>query len=269
MPATLDSLAQCAIAGRKLEDCLVIDVHGHIGHPGFFDGPVTDAAGVVAIMDRIGVRTLCASHLLAIWGDVHRGNDLMAQVAREYPGRFFGYGVVNPNRPPEVIKQEMERCRTELGLRGIKTHTSFHDYPADGPAYWPVYEYAQKHGLPLLAHSLGPPGSVEKIARGFPGVTFIIAHAGGGFHGRYAYDVVPLAAKFANVYLDLASSMTFCGGLEALVREVGTEKILFGSDVCFQQVTHQIGTVLLPDLPERQKRMILGQNAAKIFGIGA
>src|SRR3954467_13235779 len=108
--------------------CPVIDVHGHLGHPGLFDCPITDADGVLAIMDRAGIDVLCTSHLLAIYNNVSRGNDLMAEAVRRYPKRFLGYAVVNPNFPDE-IDSELERCVAQLGMKGIKTHIAFHDYP--------------------------------------------------------------------------------------------------------------------------------------------
>ena len=90
---------------------------------------------------------------------------------------------------------------------------------------------------------------------------------GGGFHGRSPDDVVALAGEYENVYVDLAFSLTAFGGLESLVRYVPVEKILFASDICFQQATHQIGNVLMADISDDDKRKILGENAVKVFGL--
>ena len=260
------TLRECALQGT-LVDCLVVDAHGHLGPVGEFDRPVSTAKETIAVMDRIGIDVLCVSHLESLRGDYRRGNDLVAEAIRNHPGRFIGYAVPNPNHP-EQIEPELDRCINELGMRGIKTHIEWHNQPADNPGYWRIYEYAQAHGgLPVLGHSFGDASTAERIVRTFADVPFIHAHVAGGLqNGFLPTDKIRLAGAHDNFYIDLVSTLVPFGTLEILVKEVGAKKLLFGSDLCFQQATHQIGTVLLADISEEDKKLILGQNAARIFG---
>jgi len=258
---------EAGLRGAALRERFVMDVHGHLGTYGMFNIPVATPEGVVAIMDRIGIDVLCVSHVLSLVGDYRQGNDYIAEAMRAFPGRFLGYAVANPNYPAD-IESELDRCIERLGMSGIKVHNSLHGYPVDGPACWRIYGYAARHGsLPVLGHGFGDAHVMERIATSFPEVPFIVAHSGGGYHGRYPEDIITLGAELDNVYLDLCSSTACFGALEELVSRVGAHKILYGSDLCWQQATHQIGRVLFADIAEEDKEAILGLNAARLFGI--
>jgi predicted TIM-barrel fold metal-dependent hydrolase len=257
-------LKEKALRGEPITDCTVIDIHGHFGHEGWFDIPAGTPEDVLAVMDRIGIDVLCVSHLLSLRGDCRQGNDLLADALQRYPGRFIGYAVANPNSPSDILA-ELDRCYDELGMKGIKTHNEFHQYPADGAGYWFMYEYAREKGLPVLGHNFGDVAMTEKIVRAFPEVNFILAHTGANYHGRTPHPILELAKQYDNLYLDLAGTMVSYGAFEVLVQTVGANKIVYGSDICYQQATHQIGRVLLADIPFEEKRAILGENAARIF----
>ena len=74
-----------------------------------------------------------------------------------------------------------------------------------------------------------------------------------------------LAQQEPNVYLDLSSSVGKFGAFAALVNEIGSHKLIYGSDapvICF---TFQIGRVLFAPIAEGDKRMILGTNMAGLL----
>jgi predicted TIM-barrel fold metal-dependent hydrolase len=76
---------------------------------------------------------------------------------------------------------------------------------------------------------------------------------------------VKLGKKRPNIYLDQATSQAGYGWIERFVREVGAEKILFGSDMPFISAPQQIGKVLYARISDADKRKILGENAKRIF----
>ncbi len=255
--------------GEPLAGLLVIDAHAHLGNEAGFSIPASGPEAILETMDRLGVAAACVSHLLALRGDVHRGNEMIAEACRRWPGRFLGYACAEPN-DPDQIEQELDRCLANLSMRAIKIHADFQGYPIEGPEYQRVYEYAQRRGhTPVLAHGLLQAEALERLARAYPAVPFIVAHFGGYYHGRYADKMVEVLRRHDNVFTDLVSSVVPFGGLEGLVRHVGAEKLLYGSDVCYQEATHQIGRVLFAQISEREKEMILGRNAAALFGLAS
>jgi predicted TIM-barrel fold metal-dependent hydrolase len=242
----------------------VIDAHAHLGLWPTIHAAYGDAAGLLASMDRIGIRTTCLSTFRALGGDYRRGNDLAAEVQTRYPGRFLGYGVINPNYPAD-IEREVARCLDDLGLLGIKLHPTGHDYPPDGPAYHRVYTMMQvRRGL-LLSHTFGDPSTLERIAAGYPDVAFILAHAAATFEPAVAESLAVVMEARANVYLDTCLSRVYYGDLKRWVAAVGADRLLFGSDVPFNDNAHQIGRVTHADIPEEDKRAILGGNMGRLI----
>lgn len=255
-----------ALAGRCLDKIYVFDMHGHLGNSGPFDRLSGGAEDVIEIMDRIGIDHLAISHLHSLGSDFRIGNDQVSEALERFQGRYIGYAVINPSYPDEIVA-ELDRCFYTLGMQGLKVHADFSRYPLDAPAYWKAYEYVQNHGgYPVLGHGFTA-DMLERATRDFPDVPFIPAHSAANWEPSVSDPVVDLAADHDNVYAELTGSIIPFGALHHLVKKVGAHKILYGSDICWQQATHGIGRVLMADIPDDEKRLILGLNAARIFRI--
>jgi len=246
-----------------LEGELVIDSHTHMGPYFNFHIPDNDASSMVAVMDRLGISIACTSPHVGITPDFKMGNDMAVQAMRDYPGRFFGYITINPNYP-EAIVDELERCYS-MGMRGIKIHPSLHGYPADGENFRPMWEYAAEKGMPVLSHTWAgdrncSPRVLGDLADRYPTVPIILGHSGGTLDGYN--ESLEVAKKRENVFLETCSSTVIYGMIERFVREVGAEKILFGSDMPFVNASAQIGKILYARISDEDKRKILGLNMA-------
>jgi len=245
----------------------IIDCHAHLGQYRHFPIPLREPERMIAAMDRAGVEAACLSSLTALGADTRLGNTQLIAAAAAFPARLLGWAVPNPHRPAEIAA-ELERCFRSPWMRGIKLHPMFHAYPAEGANYTPVYEFAQARGLPILNHDWGAAGFLEKLARRYPQARFIQAHTGGWWNGRSEEPYLELARSQPNVYLDTAASIAYYGAFEKLVEAVGADKLLFGSDFPYLDLGYQLGRVLLSSIGEREKRKILGGNAAALFGLG-
>lgn len=237
----------------------IIDAHGHLGQWHSTYVHAGDAEGMLASMDRLGIQATCVSAFDAIGSDFRRGNDLVAEAMRRYPGRFLGYAVVNPNYP-ECMETELTRCFEELGFHALKFHCDLHQHPADGDGYRPALEYAQAHGLAVLIHGRITAALLEQ----YPQAQFLSAHVG-GWDGRSRNEMVDLARDHSNLYLDLASSVASPGALERLVEAVGAGRIVHGSDYPLMDPAYQLGRVLYAEVDETAKERILKRNAGLLF----
>jgi len=245
----------------------IIDAHGHLGHLGMFYAPTPDAADMVAMMDRLGVQTVCISSHLSIGSDFIRGNDETAQAARRFPGRIKGYVTINA-RYPEQIEGELRRGVDELGLFGIKLHPGLHDFSVLDPACEPIWRFAQERGLLVLAHTWGGdarcrPAAFGKLAESYPGVRFLLGHSGGVHAGRE--EAIQVAQAHPNIYLELCSSWLSRAEVEWMAAEVGAERMLFGTDMPFIDPRYTLGRVALANLSEEELRLILGENMARLL----
>ncbi|MBD3182752.1 amidohydrolase family protein [Candidatus Poribacteria bacterium] len=266
IPELKDDIKGKAFTARKLDDEVIIDAHCHMGPYYNFHIPQNDAASIIQVMDNIGVKTACTSPHVGITPDHRIGNDMALKAMQDYPGRFFGYITLNPNYPDE-IPEEIERCY-KAGMRGFKIHPSLHSYPASGENLRPMWEFASEKKLPVLSHTWGGDGTCSptilgKLAGQYPEVPVILGHSGGTPGG---YDEsIDAARKYDNVFLETCCSSVMYGTIERFVREIGPDRILFGSDMPFVNANAQIGKILYAKISDDDKKKILGLNASRIL----
>jgi len=256
-------LLDTAMKGEPLKGAHIIDCHAHLGPYNVFHIPHNDAEGMLKPMDKMGVQQACISAIASIGPDYKLGNDLVAKAVKEHPERFIGYAVVNPNYPWDM-EAELKRCFRELGMRAIKLHTELHGYPIDGPNYRPALEYANSNRLVVLSHGWGSPETLERLSQEYPGANLIVAH-GGAWNGRSPNRILQIAKTRSNVFLDTAGSLVYLGGLEQLVKEVGAEKVLYGSDFPFQDSYAMMGGIIYAKISDEDKEKILGLNTANLL----
>ena len=255
--------------GLALTDEFVIDAHCHMGRWFNFNIPMGDAAGMVARMDRLGIRACVAAHHSSIGPDFKYGNDEVLRAMTDFPGRIYGYATVNPNYPEAEVVAELDRC-ISAGMVGVKIHPDSHQCMIDDEKYRPVWEFANEHHLPLLSHTStngkNPVKAFEKLAETYPNVSMILGHSGFGSEG--ADQSIEAAKKSQNIYLEITGSVIVYGTLERMVEELGAERVLFGTDLPFIDPRPQLGRVAFAKITDEEKRQILGRNAVSIFKIG-
>ncbi|MHC4139072.1 MAG: amidohydrolase family protein [Planctomycetota bacterium] len=78
-------------------------------------------------------------------------HDELAQLASKSHGRIIPFVAVDPNRP-DILKT-VKGLVENRGYQGIKIYPALGYYPTDERLY-PVYEYAEKKGIPVMSHCL-------------------------------------------------------------------------------------------------------------------
>jgi predicted TIM-barrel fold metal-dependent hydrolase len=259
-----DVFATAGRFGQPLTGEVVIDAHGHLGHGPDFPIIRPTAEALVASMDRLGIQFTCVSSIQAIFGDAEHGNALVADAIRAYPGRFFGYLVVDVGYPDKVAAQLAGGIAA--GFRGLKvwSYGARPGLPYNHPNYEPVFAYANEHAMPVLAHVFGPEleelrGHIKK----YPRIRWLLAHIGSAELEKY----MSFAQEFPTVYVELCLSTCPRGLVEHLVAAGLEDKVVWGSDVVFLDQASQLGRVLFAQIPVGAKRKILGLNARKVLGI--
>jgi len=89
-----------------------------------------------------------------------RLNDHIAEVVRAHPSRFAGLATI-PLQDPEMAARELERCVSELGLRGAQIGTHVDANPhfgridtlnLDNASLQPVWSAAEQLGAAIFVH---------------------------------------------------------------------------------------------------------------------
>lgn len=262
---------------------MLVDVHAHFYHD---RAPRADRDALNASRLRAGEQIGITWHVASIlgsWGatspvyfpspaDVIAGNDGMLALQRAHPDRIRGYVTVNPNFTDHAVNEIARGA--EAGFVGVKLAASRR---ADDPLLDPVCEAAQRRGLPILHHiwqhrrrewpTQEASDAVElcRLAARHSGVWFILAHLGGG--GDWLHSLRALRGH-PNVLVDLSGSGVDGGMLEAALRAVGVERLLWGADATLDTGWAKL-RVLERLLPAREAELVRWRNAARIFPAGA
>jgi predicted TIM-barrel fold metal-dependent hydrolase len=180
---------------------------------------------------------------------------------------------LSPERNVEHLREMGER-----GARGVKLHPVVQKFEPNDPRMHPVYQACIEMGLTLLSHT-GPAQGGEPFGEvpafgpmlaEFPDLSVVLAHLGGGKW----QDTLAVAQAFPNVAFDLCEIIEWAGApkaptpaeLATLIRAIGSERVVLGSDYPWYEPAHTADLVLsLPVLSQAEKNAILGENAARIL----
>jgi len=257
-------------------DLEAIDVHGHYG-PYEQDASDLnrllmsgDAALVVRRARAVNIRWTAVSPLLGLLprgqADAAAGNAEAARVVAETDG-LLQWVVVDPRRP-ETYSQAEEMLQGPR-CAGIKIHPEEHLYAIaeHGRA---LFEFAARHRAVVLGHSSERNSlcaDYVRWANEFPDVRLILAHLGCGWDNDLTHQVRGIqASKHGNVYADTSSARSIMSGLiEYAVREVGAERVLFGTDTPLYSAAAQRARIDHAGITEGEKRLILHDNAVRLL----
>lgn len=237
---------------------MIVDIHNHVG---IRVGRSQTGAELIKKMDRAGVDKS------VIFSFVEQpDDDFIAKEVAAFPDRLIGFACVNPWMREEALN-EIERSVTELGLKGLKLHPLLHGAQMDNiELMGPIFEKCEKLNIPIIAHSgdsvFSLPIQFEEIAKVFPKVTLIMAHAG---FMQSVGQARRAAKRCPNIILDMCAG-TSVDIIDA-VNEIGPERIVLGSDSPFTDVEVEMLKVKLAVSDPAVQKMIMGENAARILGL--
>lgn len=257
------TLWQSLLAGRPLP-ALVIDVHGHLGASGGYvvkrNDMESQIPAALAMQQCLGERTMIVSGLNALIGDPVTGNAELEQALAPHGEHFRGYFSFNPSHA-EALTAQFDDAFSRPFFVGFKTLCDYWRVPITDPRFAPMFDYANRHRLPILHHTWGgtfdSPRLFTDLAPQYPDAPFILGHSGGGNDGRREAEA--LAAANPNVWLEWCGS--FCSSIpwEESFTRVSPAKLLFGTDGMLHNPIWELARLLSLDLPEAQIRPMLGE----------
>jgi len=274
LPEDDDPIVATLREGRPLTDEFIFDAHGHIAHEGSMGIarnhlPYNDGDGLVGTMDRLGIDRCIVSTWSGITDGDPWSNDVALRAVERYPDRLLAYGTVNP-RYPEEAWAEMQRVFRAGRVVGYKPYPPRQQVPLTDGAHRPMLEWADAHGAPVLCHGGMSPGAaitpdqLAWLAPMYPNARFLLAHSGSNW--ALAEALVPVGRRWGNIYAEITYTAIMYHLVEYLVRELGRERVLFGTDCVMRDAAPQLGWAAWARIPLEDKRLVLGGNIARIIG---
>ena len=246
------------------------DLHTHLsGVPG--RTPPERLGQLIRFADRMGVRRLCVFMGLDWSYDpspakMRQENDEVLEAIRTFPERALGFVYLNPKHPAASL-DELDRCVRDGPMVGVKLWVAEH---CNAKELDPLIHRATALGVPIFQHTWlkitgnlpgeSTPMELAELAARHPQAQFICGHSGGDWEvGLRAIRLHP------NIFTDLGGGDPVAGFTEMAVRELGVDRVLYGSDIGGRSFASQLGKVYGAQLSQRDQAQILGGNLRRLL----
>ncbi len=271
-----------------------IDAHVHLSawwpdirRTGYRPDLDYSVAGVLREMDRSRVDRALAIAMFQAPSEVEalsEGERLYA----ESQGRLLPVATVDPTRGEGSVRETLEAIERSAHVVGIKLFPGYRPFYPHDPRLEPVYELAERRGLPVLIHQgdtldglgllkFARPVEVDEVAGRFRGVRFILCHLG----NPWIDEAVGVLYKNPNVYADTSgllgppASRYFSRAVAearrrlalAIVGAGSADRLLYGSDWPLEEIRVAVGLVKRLALDPTDREAILGGNASRLFSL--
>lgn len=262
-----DPILADARDGKPLRKTLIIDAHAHIAHDGavgvgFMHQPFSDAAGMFERAKLMGISQMHISSWLGLWADYEDGNEIVHSAMKRFPRFYRGYATLQPQYVKNW-KREISKVHERYRMGGLKPYHPRTDLSYNDPLWAPWFEYGNRHRCHILLHPSPNFGAdLTDIVPKYPDMTFILAHQGGSF--REARRGIEFALRYPNVYLEITLTAATFRVIEFMVKHVGAERVLFGTDQPMRDPIPQFGWMAYAHCTAEEKRKMFGLNMRKI-----
>ena len=233
-------------------------------------------------------------------------HERFAEVVAAHPDRFAAVANL-PMRNPALAVEVMREAHDEFGFHGFEMSADVVGEDLDDRRFDPVWECAVELGMTAIMHPQGfthgerfsdyylvnvmcmPLASTLATTRMIlggvwqrhPDFSMLVVH-GGGYLPFYAartdhafkhrpelrHHIDRLPSEYLRkLYVD--TNVFDTGMVGHLVSELGADHVLMGTDYPFDMgTTDPLGFLEQVDLTDEERRLVLGGNAARLFGIG-
>jgi hypothetical protein len=224
---------------------------------------------LIANMDANGVDMVVAFPKANPHTDYRVENERIIASMKEHPTRIVAFARINPYFGAKAVADV--RDYAAMGALGLKIHP-IRDFSGnrvnDPELMFPIIEAAQEASLLVLIHSGEwwncSPSLIADLARNFPRTSFVMAHSA-GFGGHQ--EAIAVARHQDNLYVDTASN-GYPDITSNVVRALGPERVLYGSDHPTQPFGFELGKIVkYANLNSDELDLILGRNLARLLKI--
>lgn len=171
------------------------------------------------------------------------------------------------------------------GAKGVKLHPMAQGFDPTNRKLDEIYRYCGETGFPVVFHCGRVSNTrlneysdlviLERIIDKYPDTPFILTHMADG----NVDDVLRTARIYPNVYFDTSIVISGYGPIIEnngpswpdddmvvwVVNAVGAGRVIFGSDYPWGSPKDDAGRILGMKLTDEQKRLIMSENAIRIF----
>ena len=246
------------------------DLHCHLsGVPG--NTPEARLGKMLEYADRMGITRLCVFMGMEWSYDpapekLRQDNDDVLRALRHFPDRAFGFVYLNPKHTQASL-DELNRCVRDGPMVGVKLWVA---QRCNTPELDPIIERATALKAVVFQHTWlkitgnlpgeSTPMDLAELAARHSRATIFCGHSGGDWERG-----LRIIRPFKNLFADLAGGDPTAGLTEMAVRELGAERVIYGSDAGGRSFASQLAKVYGANIPDSARRLILGENLKRLL----
>lgn len=248
------------------------DIHTHLDG---VEGGTPEARMEVLVrhMDRLGIERVILSQGYDQYiknptpEQVRIENDRVMRAVRHFPDRAYGSVYLSPTNV-EFCLEEFDRCVRDGPMVSVGELET--DVRCNSPALDPIVERAVALKVPILQHTWirsngsdpgeSTPYDLVELAKRHPDAQFICGHTGGTWELG-----IRIIRDVKNICAGIAGSDPTSGFVEMAVRELGPERVIYGSDAGGRTFASQMAKVIGAEIPDSAKELILGGNLRRLL----
>lgn len=232
----------------------------------FYEGVVKDYSDIKTELLRAGITIACGSVIERMeiddFNKIRALNDEALQLRELYEGFYIPGVHIHPAFVEESIDELKRMSENNVKLVGelVPYYMGWEDYYDD--RMHKIYEAIDELGMIVSVHTQREE-TLEEAIKNFPNITFVGAHPG---NKDSFFAHIDRMKKYDNYYMDLSGTGIFRYGLiKHAVNEVGSERLLFGTDfpICNPQMYVQ--AVLFEKLRDIDFENIFCNNAKRLL----
>ncbi|MGE5613219.1 MAG: amidohydrolase family protein [Bacillota bacterium] len=253
---------------------MMIDFNAYIGVFPYWSNKYADVSGdgIVRLMDRDGIQRAVVLSLRAIFDDIEAGNSETFEAVARHSDRLIPAVTVSPYMPGDY-KALMKEYR-EKGAKVLKLFPYNHGYglmPARNEKLDEMMAYAKELGYVVSVpyrlfmnwyFNVQPNADMYAFAVKYRDIPIVIDCVN---YSEYS-TAVDAAEANKDVYIG-TSAITMMNGIEMLTARLGANRLIGGT--CAPLQIPACGTVKVTEaiISEKEKAMILGENAKALLEV--
>ena len=260
---------------KEIKKLKIIDSHMHLGLSSQLYCPGYSDKRVIEMQKRYGVRICLCSHIQSLTGVIDDQVEIIRSADEEFGNYVYWYMIYDPRAAQSSISI-IDENRKKINFAGIKIHPVIHQTSLDDPDYYPLWEYAVENDITILSHTWSPftdnpkqflsgPLLLEGVLKKYKKLKIVLGHAGG--KASFYPKVIDFASNFKSVYLEFAGDTFSPGIFRRAIDAIGSQKILFGTDMPWIDIRYHIINILVANISREEKMNIFYDNSIRLFGL--
>lgn len=208
---------------------MIIDSHMHLGEDLIFNTNDSEE-DLLAYFEEWGIGgALLQPGIMPV--DYKAAHKRVYELTKKRPDSIWGCTVLPPYWETTQYEAFVKWTVEELGFKALKLQPYAFCASPLAPQSQKVFETAIKLNIPVIIHTgngvpCALPSLAIPVAKAYPELSIVLAHSGAGMYGA---EALIAAQQCPNITLE--TSWTTVMDIQSFIRELGAERVMFGTDV--------------------------------------